>query len=164
VNGRVKYIIGLIVVLFILLTTPVGAVYDEPQIDAYATSKLVPAGQTYPLNVVIVNTGKHKIAERGGMANEITYNVSLNAYNVTVWLEGDENIDVKSGKVRIPVLPANAANTLTFLLSIPPNATGKHTLTLHVEYERVKFVDVTGNLSAQYEVYYAYDKEKKIFT
>ncbi len=156
---------GLLVVLAVLLlvTLPANAViaHDEPEIDAYVTSSVVPAGQTYPMQIVVVNTAKHEWAERGSIEEELLFNVSLTAYNVTLWLEGDEGIDVKTGRIRIPVLPP-ASRTVTFLISVSPDAVGKHTLKLHVSYEKVRVIDVSGNISESYDVSYYYEKEEKV--
>jgi len=59
---------------------------------------------------------------------------SLTAYNVTLWLEGDKGIDVKTERIKIPVLPPAiyqpeyVSRTVTFLISVLPDAVGNHTL------------------------------------
>lgn len=153
----------LLTMLILFLVVPANAynVYDKPQIDAYTINKLLPAGQTTQLQITIVNSARYKIVEKGDIEEELYHNVSLNAYNLSVWLEGNKAIEVKSGPVRIPVLPPAGERILTFVLYIPPNATGKHILQLHVKYERVRFVSVSGNLSSNYEIYYSYKTVEK---
>ncbi|AEA46469.1 COG1361 S-layer family protein [Archaeoglobus veneficus] len=163
-------VLAVLVTTLVIILTPANAAvaHDEPEIDAYVTSSVVPAGQTYPLQVVVVNTAKHEWAERGSVEEELLFNASLTAYNVTLWLEGDEGIDVKTDRVRIPVLPSAsfqpgyASRTVTFLISVSPDAVGKHTLKLHVSYERARIIDVTGNISGIYDVVYYYIKEEKV--
>jgi hypothetical protein len=136
-----------------LLAQPSDATYawDEPEINAYvAGSKIIPAGQSYGLQIILVNTGKLEKVKSEYPEEVILSNVSLVAYNLTAWLEGDGKIKVVSDRVLIPVLPARGVQTVTFTILTPQNATGKHTLTLHVEYERVRSVYVYDNNLTKY--------------
>jgi hypothetical protein len=152
----------LLPILILSLAVPTNAYsYDKPQIDAYAINKLLPAGQTTQLQITIVNSARYKVVEKGDIEDELYHNVSLNAYNLSVWLEGDEIIKVKSGRIRVPILHPASERIITFVLYIPLNATGEHTLQLHVKYERVRFVSVSGNLSSNYEIYYSYETVEK---
>ena len=68
---------------------------------------------------------------------------------------------MKSGTAKIPLLPYTSERVLTFTLYVPLNATGNHTLNLHVKYDRVSFISVVGNTSSTYEVQYFYKTVKK---
>ncbi|AGK60511.1 hypothetical protein Asulf_00484 [Archaeoglobus sulfaticallidus PM70-1] len=133
-------------------------VSDEPKLDAHTLTKSVQAGKIQELKIVILNAAKHEWSERGTLEKEIAYNMSLNAYNLTLELESDE-IKILTERVRIPVLPANSQQVVSFQISVPNNLSGEHTLTLRVNYERIRYVDVTGNLSGSYEVDYYYRDE-----
>ncbi len=135
-------------------------VNDEPEITATLTSNMVPAGQTYPLQVSVMNTAKYEWVERGTPEEEIAYNNSLKAYNVSIWLEGKE-LDVKSGKARIPMLSPGKVQNLNFLISVPAEAKGKYDMTLHVKYEKLRSVNVRGNISASYDVNFYYREVTK---
>jgi hypothetical protein len=151
----------LVFIILAQLLAPSKAAYawDEPQINIYAAgSKIVPAGQSYNLQVIIANTAKYGEIKSGDAEKEILYNVSLNAYNLTAWLEGDGIVEAISGRVLIPVLPAQNMQTASFLILIPPNTTGKHVLILHVEYERVRSVYVDLNKTK-----YFYEKKEVKF-
>ena len=152
-----------IAILLILLLDGVSAAvtHDKPEIEAYVSSNLIPSGQVYPLQITVVNTAKYEWVERGEAEEEILYNISLNAYNVSIWLEGSDEIEVRSGIYRIPVLPSSGSQVLNFLISVPSKAAGKYILTLHVKYERIRAVEIYGNLSTSYEVDYFYWGEEK---
>jgi hypothetical protein len=141
-------ILVLVFVILAQLLVPSKAAFawDEPKINVYAAgSKIVPAGQSFGLNIIIANIAKYEKIKSESIEEKILYNVSLNAYNLTAWLEGDGIVEVISGKALIPVLPPQNMQTVSFPILVPQNATGKHVLILHVEYERVRSVYVDMN-------------------
>jgi len=151
----------LLIVIFLTLavgSTKAAIVIDEPELDAYALTKAVQAGKIQELKIVILNTAKHEWSVRGTLEEEIAYNMSLNAYNLTLELESDK-IKVLTERVRIPILPANSQQIVSFQISVPHNISGEYTLTLKISYERIRYVGVTGNISESYEVDYFYRKE-----
>jgi hypothetical protein len=155
-----RWLIFVLALVFLVqpLMLPSNAAYawDEPQINVYvAGSKIVPAGQSYNLQIIIANTAKYEKIKSESIEEKILYNTSLNAYNLTAWLEGDGIAKAISGKVLIPILPAQNMQTTSFLILVPQNATGKHVLTLHVEYDRVRSVYVDANKTT-----YFYEKEE----
>jgi len=156
-----KLIFVAVLLILVLKNVNAAVTHDKPEIEAYVSSNLIPSGQVYPLQITLVNTAKYEWVERGEAEEEIAYNMTLNAYNVSVWLEGTNEIGVKSGIYRIPVLPSSGTRVLSFLISVPSDAAGKYTLTLHIKYERIRAVEIYGNLSTSYEVDYFYWKEEK---
>ncbi|ADC65920.1 conserved hypothetical protein [Ferroglobus placidus DSM 10642] len=59
-------------------------VTDKPELDAYVLTKSLQAGEVQELKIVLLNVAKHEWAERGTLEEEIAYNMSLNAYNLTI--------------------------------------------------------------------------------
>jgi len=148
-------------ILFLILA--VGSakgvlVTDKPELDAYALNKVLQAGKRQELKVVVLNIAKHKWSERGTLEEEIAYNMSLNAYNLSLELSSDK-LKVLTERVRIPLLPANSQQIVSFQISVPYNISGECTLKLKIRYDRIRYVEVTGNVSESYEVDYFYRKE-----
>lgn len=139
-------------------------VHDEPELDAYTVSKLVPAGRPFPLQIGITNTAKYDFVEAGTLEEEIAKNSTLNAYNLTLWLEGSEDIQVKSGRIRLPVLtPTLAPLVESFIISAPSTTkAGSYSLNLHISYERIRVVEIYGNITGSYDIKYFYDMEELV--
>jgi len=156
---------AVLVVAALLETSNAVVVHDEPEINAYVVSKLVPAGQTYPLQIGIINTAKYDFVEAGTLEEEIAKNATLNAYNLTIWLEGNEKIQVKSGRIRLSILTPTLTAPLieSFMVTVPSSTdAGKYPLNLHVSYERIRAVEVYGNISGSYDIKYFYDMEEVV--
>ena len=148
---KMRLLLIAILLIFVLGNVKAIVVTDKPELDAYALTKVVQSGKIQELKIAILNTAKHEWSERGTLEEEIAYNMSLNACNLTLKLESDK-IDVLTERIRIPVLPANSQKVVSFRIAVPDNISGELKLNLTVEYERIRYVEVSGNVSGSYEV------------
>jgi len=135
-------VIAVFLILILILITSSASAYSEEPMEPNLVAEVIGGRSISGMDTVqfvISNLGLDLGAER----HHCGY---ADAYNVTIWLEGNKSIKVITNKTFFERIPQSSVFEISFLVLAKPNVSGRENLILHMEYYKLNFLNSNQNL------------------